>query len=224
MAGMTIAAQVDELKRNAPAEPDPRMAAFAREQAALAHAVPPATVAEVGAVLPDAELLDVEGESLRLSAALAGAPAVIVFYRGAWCPYCNITLRTYQAELSAPLRERGVGLIAVSPQKPDGSLTMQEKHDLDFAVLSDPGQALATALGIITAPTAESVQSQLELGMDLREVNADGTTNLPLPTVAIVAPDRTVRWLDVRVDYTARTEPEEILAALDAPAPDRDVP
>jgi len=103
----------------------------------------------------------------------------------------------------------------VSPQKPDGSLTMQEKHDLDFAVLSDPGQTLAGALGLLTAPTPESVEAQLELGMDLREVNADGTTALPLPTVAIVAPDRQVRWLDVRVDYTARTEPEEILAALD---------
>lgn len=218
MAGMTIAAQVEEMKRNAPAEPDPRMAAFAREQAALAQEVPPPTVAEVGTVLPDAELLDVEGEPLALSAALADAPAVIVFYRGAWCPYCNITLRTYQAELSAALRERGVGLIAVSPQKPDGSLTMQEKHDLDFAVLSDQGQTLAGALGIITGPSADSVRSQLELGMDLREVNADGTTDLPLPTVAIVAPDRTVRWLDVRVDYTARTEPEEILAALDGAA------
>ncbi len=215
MAGMTIAAQVDEMRRNAPAEPDPRMAPFAREQAALAHAVAPAGVAALGTVLPDAGLLDVDGAPGTLSATLAGAPAVLVFYRGAWCPYCNITLRTYQAELATALRERGVGLIAVSPQKPDGSLTMREKHELDFAVLSDPGQALASALGIVTGPMPESIEAQLELGMDLTEINADGTTGLPLPTVAIVAPDRSVRWLDVRVDYTARTEPEEILAALD---------
>lgn len=215
MAGMTIAAQVDEMRRNAPADPDPRMAPFAREQAALAHGVPPETVAAVGTVLPDAELLDVDGTPRSLSAALAGAPAVLVFYRGAWCPYCNITLRTYQAELSSALRERGVGLIAVSPQKPDGSLTMRERHDLDFAVLSDPGLTLAKVVGILTGPTPESIEAQLELGMDLRELNADGTTTVPLPTVAIVAADRSIRWLDVRVDYTARTEPEEILAALD---------
>ena len=215
MAGVTIAAQVDELKRNAPAEPDPRTAPFAREQAALADAVAPASVAEVGTVLPDAELLDVDGTPRPLSAALAGAPAVVVFYRGAWCPYCNITLRTYQAELSSALRERGVGLIAVSPQKPDGSLTMKEKHDLDFAVLSDPGLTLAKVVGILTGPTPESIEAQLELGTDLRELNADGTATLQLPTVAIVASDRSIRWLDVRVDYTARTEPEEILAALD---------
>jgi peroxiredoxin len=213
---MTIAAQVDEMRRNAPADPDPRMAPFAREQAALAHAVAPATVAEVGTVLPDAELLDVEGAPRSLSAALAGGPAVVVFYRGAWCPYCNITLRTYQGELWPALRERGVGLIAVSPQTPDGSLTMQEKHDLEFAVLSDPGLSLAKVVGITTTgPTPESVEAQLELGLDLRELNADGTTTLQLPTVAIVAADRSIRWLDVRVDYTARTEPEEILAALD---------
>jgi peroxiredoxin len=211
---MTIAAQVDEMRRDAPAEPDPRMAAFGREQAALAQAVPPATVAEVGTVLPDAELLDVEGEPLALSAALAGAPAVIVFYRGAWCPYCNIALRTYQAELAAALRERGVGLIAVSPQKPDGSLTMQEKHDLDFGVLSDPGLVLARALGVLTEPSAEAIDAQLALGLDLREVNADGSPSLPMPTVAIVDPGRRVAWIDVHPDYTTRTEPEEILAAL----------
>jgi len=212
---MTIAAQVEEMRRNGPAEPDPRMAPFAREQAALAQAVAPATVAALGTVLPDAELLDAEGAPRALSAVLGAAPAVLVFYRGAWCPYCNIALRTYQGELSAALRERGVGLVAVSPQKPDGSLSMQEKNDLDLAVLSDPGQALASALGIVTAPTPESVEAQLGLGLDLTEVNADGTTGLPLPTVAIVGPDRAVRWLDVRPDYTARTEPEEILAALD---------
>lgn len=215
MAGVTIAAQVDEMRRNAPADPDPRMAAFAREQAALAHAVAPETVAEVGTVLPDAELLDVDGAPRSLSAALSGAPAVVVVYRGAWCPYCNITLRTYKTELWPALRERGIGLIAVSPQALDGSLTMKEKHDLDFAVLSDPGQSLASVLGILTGPTPDGLKAQLELGLDLRELNADGTTALPLPTVAIVAPDRSIRWLDVRVDYTARTEPEEILAALD---------
>jgi peroxiredoxin len=212
---MTIAAQVDEMKQNAPAEPDPRMAAFAREQAALAQAAPPPTVAEVGTVLPDAELLDVDGAPRSLSTALDDAPAVVVFYRGAWCPYCNIALRTYQGELLPGLRERGIGLIAVSPQKPDGSLAMQEKNDLDFAVLSDPGLSLAKELGILTSPTPEGVKAQVELGLDLTEVNADGTTALPLPTVAIVAPDRSVRWLDVHVDYSTRTEAEDVLAALD---------
>ncbi len=215
MAGQTIAAQVEEMKGNAPAEPDPRMAAFVREQAALADAAAPDGVAGPGSALPDADLLGADGSTRSLAEAVGEATAVLVLYRGAWCPYCNIALRTYQSELLPALRERGIGLIAVSPQKPDGSLTMREKHDLEFDVLSDPGLALARAAGVVTQPTEEARAAQLELGMDLTEVNADGTVALPMPTVAIVDPELTVRWIDVHPDYTTRTEPEEILAALD---------
>jgi peroxiredoxin len=214
MAGVTIAEQVDEMNRTRPAEPDPRMAAFAREQAGLAHAQVPAGVAE-GASLPDVDLLAVDGSPRSLTEAVGDGLTVLVLYRGAWCPYCNITLRTYQSELLPGLRERGVDLLALSPQKPDGSLTMKEKHDLEFAVLSDPGLAVARAIGVVTAPTEEALAAQVEIGLDLREVNADGTTALPMPTVAIVDGGLTIRWIDVHPDYTTRTEPEEILAALD---------
>jgi peroxiredoxin len=215
MAGVTIAAQVDEMKRSGPEEPDPRMAAFAREQAGLAHTSAPDRVADVGTSLPDAELLDPDGSRRSLAEAAGDGLTVLVLYRGAWCPFCNIALRTYQGELLPGLRERGVDLIAISPQKPDGSLTMKEKHDLEFAVLSDPGLGVARAIGVLTAPTAESLAAQLELGLDLGEVNADGTAALPMPTVAIIDGDLRLRWVDVHPDYTTRTEPEQILAALD---------
>jgi peroxiredoxin len=214
MAGVTIAEQVEEMNRSRPAEPDPRMAAFAREQAGLSHAQVPAGVAE-GASFPDVDLLTVDGSPRSLAEAVGDGLAVLVLYRGAWCPYCNITLRTYQSELLPGLRERGVDLLALSPQKPDGSLTMKEKHDLEFAVLSDPGLAVARAIGVVTAPTEEALAAQVEIGLDLREVNADGTTALPMPTVAIVDGGLMIRWIDVHPDYTTRTEPEEILAALD---------
>jgi peroxiredoxin len=192
------------------------MAAFAREQAGLAHVQVPAGVAEVGTRLPDADLLAADGSPVSLAAALGDGFTVLVLYRGAWCPYCNITLRTYQSELLPGLRERGTELAALSPQKPDGSLTMQEKHDLQFAVLSDPGLAVARAIGVLTEPTEESLAAQLELGLDLSAVNADGTTALPMPTVVIVDDELKIRWIDVHPDYTTRTEPEEIFAALDA--------
>jgi peroxiredoxin len=215
MAGVTIAAQVDEMKRSGPDEPDPRMAAFAREQAGLAHVPVPAGVAEVGSRLPDADLLAADGSPLLLAEALGDGPTVVVLYRGAWCPYCNLTLRTYQSELLPGLRERGTELVALSPQKPDGSLTVKEKHDLEFAVLSDPGLTVARAVGVVTGPTEDSLAAQLELGLDLGEVNADGTTALPMPTVAIVDDGLKIHWIDVHPDYTTRSEPEEILAALD---------
>jgi peroxiredoxin len=215
MADVTIAAEVEEMRRSAPTDPDSPMAAFDREQAELAKAPPPGGLARVGDVLPDADLLDVDGSPVSLGDAVGGGLAVIVLYRGAWCPYCNIALRTYQSELVPRLRDRGIGLIAVSPQKPDGSLTMKEKHDLDYAVLSDPGLALGRAMGVLTGPSEEAREAQLELGLDLTDVNADETATLPMPTVAIVDEGLAIRWIDAHPDYTTRTEPAEILAGLD---------
>jgi peroxiredoxin len=176
----------------------------------------PAAVIEVGTTLPDAELLDAHGAATTLHEALGDRISVLVFYRGAWCPYCNIALSTYQAELVPELVLRGVGLVAVSPQTADGSLSTQEKHELTFAVLSDPGNQVAKAMGILTGPTEEARAAQLQLGLDLTAVNADGTTGLPMPTTVIVDADRVVRWIDVHPDYSTRSEPEQILAELDA--------
>jgi peroxiredoxin len=216
MTPTTIGAQVEEFRREASGQADPRMEVFAREQAELSRQLIPADVVKVGDALPDVDLLRADGRSISLSEALGDSFTVLVFYRGAWCPYCNIALRTYHDELLPGLRGRGAELIALSPQKPDGSLTMKEKHDLEFEVLSDPGLVLARAAGILTEPTEPARAVQLELGLDLTEINADGTVVLPMPTVAIVDPASTVRWIDVRPDYTARSEPEDILAALDA--------
>jgi peroxiredoxin len=213
----TIAEQVHHLSDTiATQPPNEVMGAFAREQAELAAKGTPAGVVEVGATLPDAELLDAHGAATTLHEALGDRVSVLVFYRGAWCPYCNIALSTYQAELVPELVVRGVGLIAVSPQTADGSLSTQEKHELTFAVLSDPGNQVAKALGILTGPTEEARAAQLQLGLDLTAVNADGTTGLPMPTTVIVDADRVVRWIDVHPDYSTRSEPEQILAELDA--------
>jgi alkyl hydroperoxide reductase subunit AhpC len=125
-------------------------------------------------------------------------------------------LNTYQAELVPELARRGVRLVAVSPQAPDGSLSTKEKHELTFTVLSDPGNQVAKAVGILTAPSTEARAAQLELGLDLAVVNADGTTGLPMPTTVILGPEHAVRWVDVHPDYTSRSEPVQILAALDA--------
>ena len=189
--------------------------AFTREQAALAAAGTPSELFPLGLLIPDAELLDVHGTKTTLYAELAGRPAVVVLYRGAWCPYCNLTLRTYQQELLPQLLERGAVLVAVSPQKPDGSLSMQEKNALEFPVLSDPGNSIARALGVLTAPSAEVLAAQREHGLDLTETNADGTPELPMPTTAVLDAVGRLRWLDVRPDYTTRSEPDAILAALE---------
>jgi peroxiredoxin len=194
--------------------PSEAMGAFAREQAGLAASVP-AGIAPVGTVLPDAELLDVHGAATTLYAAAGGGPSVLVFYRGAWCPYCNIALSAYQDQLVPQLTERGIRLVAISPQRPDGSLAMQQKHSLAFTVVSDPGNTIAGRLGILTQPSEEARAAQLQLGLDLTSVNADGTVALPMPATVILDASRTVRWIDVHPDYSTRTESRQVIGALD---------
>jgi peroxiredoxin len=166
--------------------------------------------------MPDGDLLDAHSAPTSLARLRGGRPAVVVVYRGAWCPYCNIALRTYQAELVPALGERGVELIAVSPQKPDGSLTSAQSNELTYSVASDPGNQIATALGIVTVPSPDYVAAQVKLGLDLTEVNADGGKALPMPTVVVVDAAGIIRWIDVHPNYTTRSEVPDILAAVEA--------
>lgn len=212
----TIAEQVRQLADTVAGQPPNEvMGAFGKEQAHLAATGTPAAVIEVGATLPDADLLDPHGNPTTLYRAIGDEVTVVVFYRGAWCPYCNIALKTYQTTLVPELARRNVGLAAISPQAPDGSLSMTEKNELTFAVLSDPGNQLARVAGILTAPSDAARAAQLQLGLDLTTVNADATVTLPMPTTIIVDTDRVVRWIDVHPDYSTRSESNQILTALD---------
>lgn len=195
----------------------PELAAvFDGEQADLRAAGVPDGAVQVGAVLPDAVVLDARGAQHDLGALLEGRPAVIVFYRGAWCPFCNITLRHYQQTLLPALAERGVSLVAISPQTPDGTASAIEKGDLGFTVVSDPGNALAGVLGIVTAPSTAAQEAHTALGFAVKDSNADDTAAIPFPTVLVVDADRRIALADIKVDYTQRTETTEILRAVDA--------
>jgi peroxiredoxin len=130
--------------------PDEVLGVFSAEQAGLDARGIPTGIAEPGDTLGDFDLLDVHGAQASLSAALGGRTAVVVLYRGAWCPYCNLALRAYQDDLVPALADKGVALVAISPQKSDGSLSAQEKNALTFTVLSDPGNKIANRLGVMT--------------------------------------------------------------------------
>ena len=137
-----------------------------------------------------------------------------MFYRGGWCPYCNLALRTYQQELLPRLIGIGARLVAISPQSPDESLSTVERASLEFTVLSDPGSRLADRIGVAFEQADDVLAAQRTLGLDLTQVNAEGAVRLPRPTVLIVDQDHTVRFVDVQPDYTARTEVADIIAAL----------
>ena len=177
--------------------------------------VPP-NAAAVGDIVPDVGLLDVHGNPTTLRAAQGGANAVLVLYRGAWCPYCNLALRAYQEDLLPRLTERGVRLIAISPQKPDKSLSTQEKNELTFTVLSDPGNQIAKALNVLTSHSEHAQEVQRNMGFDVAEFNQDGTHVVPIPTVALIDPAGAIKWIDIHPDYATRTEVADILAGLDS--------
>jgi len=179
----------------------------------LAEGVPAAAI-KVGDHLATFTLDDATGKPVSLDQIVEAGPAVIAFYRGGWCPYCNIALRTYQRELLAELDAFGARLVAISPQSPDRSLSTAEKAGLAFSVLSDPGSRVARSIGIAFQQADDVLSAQRQLGLDLAQINAEGATYLPRPTVLIVDQERTVRFVDVQPDYTARTEVAEVLAAL----------
>jgi peroxiredoxin len=211
----TISEQSDQLKaaaaENFPAEVNE---VFDRSvEGFLAEGVPAGAV-KAGDRLEAFTLDDATGTAVSLSELTEAGPAVIVFYRGGWCPYCNVTLRTYQQELLPELGPFGARLVAISPQTPDGSLSTAEKAELSFTVLSDSGSRVAQRLGIAFEQAEDVLDAQRKLGLELAKANAEGSTWLPRPTVLIVDQDRTVRFADIRPDYTARTEVTDILAAL----------
>ena len=212
----TIADRVAKMEAGRAGQiPDEILGVFGTEQADLDARGIPTGIAEPGDTLGDFDLLDVHGAPSTLSVALGGRTAVVVLYRGAWCPYCNLALRAYQDDLVPTLADKEVALVAISPQKSDGSLSAQEKNALTFTVLSDPGNKIANRLGVMIAPTDDAQAAQRAMGVDLPEVNADGTHGIPMPTVVIVDPTGVIRWIDVHPNYTTRTEVSDILAALD---------
>jgi peroxiredoxin len=211
----TIDEQVGEMHvvmaTQAPAE---ALNAFAAEQSGLDAQGIPAGVLKVGANAPDAQLLTENSEALTFHEALGGKPTVVIFYRGAWCPYCNITLKTYQEDLVPLLAGRNVNLIAISTQKPDGQKAMSEKHTLTFKVYSDAEGKLVEAFGIGTNPIEDVAAVHDQFGFEVPASNVSGTNRMAIPTTVIIDTDGVIKFIDVHPNYTTRTEVSIIDAAL----------
>ena len=166
-----------------------------------------------GAPAPRFSLPDAAGRVVSLDALLAQGPVVVTFYRGAWCPYCNLQLKAYQNSL-ADMQALGAALVAISPQTPDGSLTITEKHDLQFDVLSDAGNVVARQFGLVYTMPPHVQEAFLKTGGDLRTAHADGTWDLPVPGTYVLDRVGIIRLAYVEGDFTQRLEPARILEAL----------
>jgi peroxiredoxin len=161
----------------------------------------------------DFALPDQRGEEVYLSALLRKGPVVLIFYRGEWCPYCNLQLRAFQAHLDQ-IAKLGAQLVAVSPQTPDHSLSMAERNDLRFPVLSDVGAKIIDRYGLryeIDAQTRALLESA---GNDVGAHNGGGGWVLPAAATFVIDMGGEVRYAHVRGDWTERAEPADVLEVL----------
>jgi peroxiredoxin len=166
-----------------------------------------------GAIAPGFTLPNAQGRPVGLPALLRDGPAVIAFYRGGWCPYCNIQLRAYQ-KILPEIAALGGRLVAISPQSPDASLDTAEKNALAFAVLSDTGNAVARRFGLVFTLPDELQDAMRANGKLLPDINGEESWELPVPATYVVAADGRIALGHVEVDYRRRLEPEAILTAL----------
>ena len=168
----------------------------------------------VGAVAPPFSLPDARGGQLSLQQQLDSGPVVLTFYRGAWCPYCDLTLRGYQ-DILPSIHALGTSLVAISPQTPDESLTTAETKNLAFAVLSDAGNTVARKYGLVSRYPRRSTRFTRPSRIDLARSNGDTSNELPVPGTFIIGRDGRIAFAFVDADYRVRLEPAELLRQLE---------
>lgn len=192
-------------------------AAMKRADAALAASDLVGSALAAGEFAPDFALSGVDGVPMRLSRALADGPVILSFYRGGWCPYCNLELRAYQA-LAGRMADAGVRLIAISPELPDHTAATVRDGGLAFDVVSDVGSEVARAYGVAFDLADELRPLYTRLGHALPDRNGADWV-LPVPATYVVAPSGEIVLASIDTDYRSRLEPADAIDAAAAAAP-----
>lgn len=167
----------------------------------------------VGEMFPSFSLPNPGGDAVGSEELLQQGHLVVCFYRGGWCPYCNLELRAYQAVISE-IQEQGANLIAISPQLPDESLTTAAKGNLTYQVLSDTGNSLASHLGLVFELPHSVADIYRSVGYDLVRINGNSSWTLPIPATYVVRKDGIIVDAFVQPDYSVRKEPSEVIEVL----------
>ena len=195
--------------------PPDRRAAMERHIAHLSESGIGKRAKQVGDQAPDIVLPDVHGQPFEVTGLLAKGPVIVTFYRGGWCPYCNLELKAYQAMLPR-IAAAGASLVAISPEKPDDTVSTTEKNALTFPVLSDAGQQVGKAFGLVYSFTDElrSVYDGFKLDIPVKNGTPDDWS-LPLAATYVIGTDGRILFADTSVDYRRRTDPLDVLQVLE---------
>ena len=195
--------------------PADRQASMDQHVAHLAASGIARSAKQVGDRAPNIRLRDQHGEIFDVATLLAKGPVVVTFYRGGWCPFCNLELKAYQAVLPR-IAAAGASIVAISPEKPDDTVSTAEKNALSFPVLSDVGHAVGKAFGVVYAFTDDLRGVYEGFKLDIPTKNAvPDDWSLPLSATYVIGADGVVLFADTRVDYRERTDPLDVLRVLE---------
>ena len=197
---------------NAPPEIHPIMERATRELIASGQAQ---RALKAGDAAPMFTLNDQNGAPVSSSELLAKGPLVVSFYRGVWCPYCNLELQALQEALPR-FQGLGASLVAISPQNPVNSRKSVRQNNVSFPILSDTHNDVAASFGLKFALPDYLVDLYKNLKNDLPAFNGDASWTLPMPARYVIARDGTIVYAEVNPDYTHRPEPSDMIPALEA--------
>ncbi len=168
---------------------------------------------KVGDKIPSFSLPNAYGKKVSSDLLLAKGPLVINFYRGEWCPYCNLELKAFQDVLSE-INALGAELVAISPNLPDSSLSSIQKHSLKFEVLSDIGNRYARELGLVYTLDEQLQPIYKQFEIDIPAINGDDSYEIPMPATYVINSEGIVKMAFVDADYTKRLEPSDVIKIL----------
>jgi peroxiredoxin len=204
-----LKAKYEEIKKYAPNE----VAIFDADTESFISSGDAPQGLQVGDQLASFELPNQLGQTITLDELQGDSNIVISFYRGGWCPYCNIELCVLQQALPE-FKSHGARLIAISPQLPDESMSTAEKNELSFPVLSDAGNKVAREFGLVFTLSEQLRPLYESFNIDLPATNGDKSFELPIPATFIIDSDGVVKGAFVNADYKQRMDPSDIINVL----------
>ena len=212
---MTLQARLDAFKADFEAKaPAPAIEAFHRSTRELIVSGIAKAALQAGQTAPEFSLNDPDGNLVSSGRLLAQGPLVVTFYRGVWCPYCNLELQALE-EAAEEIRARGANLVAVSMQNASSSRKSQRENKLSFPILTDKGGEVAEQFGLKWAVQDYVIEFFKGFGVDLPAIHDDGAWNLPMPARYVIAGDGTIQYAEVNPDYTQRPEPSDLFPVLE---------
>ena len=204
-----LKAKYEEIKKNAPNE----VAIFDADTESFISSGDAPQGLQVGDQLASFELPNQLGQTISLDELQGDSNVVISFYRGGWCPYCNIELCVLQQALPE-FKSHGARLIAISPQLPDESMSTAEKNELSFPVLSDAGNKVAREFGLVFTLSEQLRPLYESFNIDLPATNGDKSFELPIPATFIIDSDGVLKGAFVNADHKQRMDPSDIINVL----------